>query len=300
MPLTGLLVPLLTPLTADGALDPAAVAGHVDRLLDLAPLDGVVALGTTGEFADLTADERDEIVAATVEAVRGRVPVVAGIGGLGTTEAIAHAERAVARGADAVLALPPLYWKLDDEGVFRHYAALAQAVPVPLLLYDYPALSGTPLSPSLVARAARELPTAVGVKQSGPELRTTTATVALTRPGRPEFAVLTGAADHLLPALLAGAHGAIAAIGNVDPRPLVQLLEAHRAGDLAEAAARHREVLDLLDIPGLCKPPVLALKAAAAVLGSPLRSVVRTPPTGNLEAIVSAARTHAKRRQAVQ
>lgn len=277
MRLHGVFVPLLTPLDDALRLDVGALHAHVERLLE-AGVDGVVALGTTGEFADLTAEERAEVVGATVRAVARRVPVVAGIGGVGTAEACAHAQRARAAGADAVLALPPLYWKLDDDGLLRHYEAITRATPLPVVLYDFPSLSGTPLSPVFVDRAARALEQVVGVKQSAGEQRLTHAVLARVKPHRPEFAVLTGAADLVLPSLLAGADGTIAAIGNVDARPLVALLAAHERGDLAAAVDEHRRVLDLLAIPALARPPLLALKVAAQVFGSPIGPAVRTPP----------------------
>lgn len=277
MHLRGLYVPLLTPLRPDGRLDLPAIRGHVDRLLANGVV-GVVALGTTGEFADLTPDERSEVVAATVAAVDGRAPVLAGVGAVGTAEACAHARAAEAVGADGVLSLPPLYWKLGEGALFRHFATVSEATGLPVLLYDFPALAGTPLSPALVDRVARELPSVVGIKQSGPELRVVHATLKRVKEHRPDFAVLTGAADLVLPGLLAGTDGTIAAIANVTPAPLAAMLTAVAAGDVALAVDCHRQVLQLLGVSALCAPPILALKAAAAVFGSPLSAVVRTLP----------------------
>lgn len=280
----GLFVPLLTPLRTDGALDIAGLAPHVDRMLD-AGVDGLVALGTTGEFADLTARERAEVVHATVEAVAGRAPVIAGVGGLGATEAGEHARAAAAAGVDAVMALPPLYWKLDGEGVVRHYAQICAATDLPVVLYDFPSLSGTPLLPPTVRRIADELDQVVGIKLSGPELRVAHGTVKLVKADHPDFSVLIGAADLVLPGLLGGADGSIAAIANVDPEPLVTLFDAYERGDLAGTRRAHERVLALLAIPALCSPPILALKAAARALGSPIEPVVRTSPGDEAEIV---------------
>ncbi len=273
----GLFVPLLTPMAADGSLDAPAVAGHVRRLLD-GGVDGLVALGTTGEFADLTAAERSEMITAAVAAVAGRVPVLVGVGAVGTTMACTYAAAAEAAGADGVLSLPPLYWKLSESALVRHFAAVCEATALPVLLYDFPALAGTALTPALIERVARELAQVVGIKQSGAELRVTHQVLARVKPIRPDFAVMTGAAELVLPGLLAGTDGTIAAIANVSPKPLAGLLTALRSGDVTAAAARHREVLRLLAIPALSAPPILALKAAAAAFGSPLAPVVRTWP----------------------
>lgn len=277
MHVEGLYVPLLTPLSPDGAVDTDAVRGHVERLL-AAGIDGVVALGTTGEFADLTADERAAVVAATVDAVGGRVPVLAGAGGVGTAEARAHARAAADAGADGVLVLPPLYWKLGPDGLVRHFAGVAEATGLPLLLYDFPALSGTPLTPPVVAQVAAAVPRIAGIKLSGPELRVVHGALTGAKAADPRFSVMVGAADLALPALLAGADGMIAAIANVDPTPLIGLRAAVRAGDLETAVRHHARVLALLSVPALSSPPILALKAAARACGSPLEPVVRTIP----------------------
>lgn len=274
--IAGLFVPLLTPLSEGGAVDTPAIAGHVERLLD-GGVEGLVALGTTGEFADLLADERAAVVAATVTAAAGRVPVLAGVGAVGAAEACGHARAAASAGADGLLALPPLYWKLDDDALLRHFESVAAATDLPLLLYDFPALAGTALSPALVERAAA-MEKIIGIKQSGPELGVTHAVLRRVKAERPDFSVMTGAADLVLPGLLAGTDGTIAAIANVDPGPLARMLAAHRAGDLTVAAACHEDLRTHLPIAALSRPGILALKAAARALGSPIEPVVRTWP----------------------
>ncbi len=277
MRLHGLFVPLLTALARSGQIDPGAIRGHVDRML-AGGVDGLVALGTTGEFADLLPQERAQVVGAVVDACGGRAPVLAGVGAVGAAEACEHARRAADAGADAVLVLPPLYWKLSGDGLVRHYAAVCAATSLPVVLYDFPALTGSPLLPPLVERLVRELDQVVGVKLSGPELRTLHEVARRTRPHRPDFSVLVGSADLVLPALLGGADGAIVALANVDPAPFVRLSAAVAAGDLDAARREHERVLTLMAIPALARPPILALKAAARALGSPLEPVVRTEP----------------------
>jgi 4-hydroxy-tetrahydrodipicolinate synthase len=281
-------VPLLTPLRAGGGLALDAIPACVERVLE-AGVDGLVALGTTGEFADLTAAERASVAGAVVQAVGGRVPVLAGVGGVGTTEACEHARAATDAGADGVLVLPPLYWKLDGDPLVAHFSSVAGATTLPVLLYDFPSLSATPLEPALVARVVAEVPRVVGIKLSGPQLRVAHGIVARVKPGRPDFAVMMGAVDLVLPGLLGGADGTIAAIANVAPSAVVELVEAFEAGDLASAWRHHRRVLELLAIPALATPPVLALKAAAAACGAPLEPVVRTAPAGS-DAVAARAR----------
>lgn len=289
MKVRGTYVPLLTPMRQGGGVALDAIPACVDRLVE-AGVDGILALGTTGEFADLTATERAAVASAVVEAAGDRIPVLVGAGGIGATEACEHARAAADAGASGVLVLPPLYWKLDSDALVDHFGLVAGATSLPFLLYDFPSLSGTPLSAAVVERVVTEVPHCAGIKLSGPELRVAHGIIRRVKPVRPDFGVMIGAVDLVLPGLLAGADGTIAAVANVAPHVLVQLVEAFEAGDLATARQLHRRVLELLAIPALSVPPVLALKAAAAARGAPLEAVVRTEPPGADEVVAQARR----------
>lgn len=272
---SGVYVALLTPFDEDGRVDPEGVTALVEHTL-AGGVDGVVALGTTGEFADLTADERRTVVEATVAAVGGRVPVVVGIGAVGTAEACRQAEEAGRWGADAVLSLPPLFWKLDDAETFGHFAAVAAASEVPVLLYDIPAFSGSRLSPALVRRVAEELPSVVGIKLTVSDFRSVSDIIAAVKPVRPDFSVTVGFEDLGLPALLSGADGLISGLANFAAPLLRSMYTAARQGDLAAAAAAHAEVLRLFPVYFQTNPPILALKVMARALGVPIEPRVRT------------------------
>jgi 2-dehydro-3-deoxy-D-pentonate aldolase len=289
MHVRGLYVALVTPMRADGSLDLEAVAGHVERMLAQGA-DGFVALGTTGEFADLTPRERHAVAEATIDAAAGRAPVLVGVGAVGTTEACEHARAAADAGADGLLSLPPLYWKLADAGLLAHFEQVAGATDLPLLLYDFPSLAGTALTPDLVARVARDIEGVVGIKLSGAELRKAHAVLGLVKPQRPDFSVMIGAAELIMPAVLAGADGAIAALPNIDPRPVARLLRCLAHDDHVGAAQQHRRILEMLAITGLASPPILALKAAAQACGSPLHAQVRTPPADPDRVVAEATR----------
>jgi 4-hydroxy-tetrahydrodipicolinate synthase len=272
---SGLFVALLTPFNAEGDLDPAALSGLVEHTLR-GGVDGVVALGTTGEFADLTPEERLVVLETTVAAVRGRVPVIAGIGALSTTEACRHAAVAEQAGADAVLSLPPLFWKLDDDELFEHFAAVARATKLPVLLYDIPVFAGTSLSPALVRRVAEELPSVVGIKLTVTDFRSVSSILTAVKPVRPEFSVTVGFEDLGLPALLSGADGLISGMANFDAPTLRSLIDAVVKDDLTAAARAHADVLRLFPVYFQANPPILALKVLAGALGVPLAPTVRT------------------------
>jgi 2-dehydro-3-deoxy-D-pentonate aldolase len=272
--LAGVYVALLTPFSAGGDVDRDALGALLERTL-AGGVDGVVALGTTGEFADLLPDERRTVVQTTVATVRGRVPVVVGVGAVGTAESCRHAEDAEAAGADAVLSLPPLYWKLDDAELFAHFAAIAGATSLPVVLYEFPALSGTSLSPQLVRRISQELPSVVGIKLTVPDLRSVVEMLGAVKPGRPDFRVTVGFEDLALSALLHGADGLISGLANVCPSTLRRLVRAVADGDLGAAAQAHAEVLRLVPVYFQSNPPTLAVKALARASGVGIDARVR-------------------------
>jgi 4-hydroxy-tetrahydrodipicolinate synthase len=272
---TGLFVALLTPFDDEGDLDRDALTGLVEHTLR-GGVDGVVALGTTGEFADLTPAERLAVVETTVAAAHGRVPVIAGIGALGTAEACGHAAVAQQAGADAVLSLPPLFWKLDDAELFEHFAAVTRATELPVLLYDIPVFAGASLSPALVRRVAEELPSVIGIKLTVPDFRSVSAVLTAVKPVRPDFSVTVGFEDLGLAALLAGADGLISGMANFSAPTLRSLVDAVAGGDLAAAARAHADVLRLFPVYFQANPPILALKALAAALGVGIGPRVRS------------------------
>jgi 4-hydroxy-tetrahydrodipicolinate synthase len=272
---SGLHVALLTPFDAQGGLDRDGLAGLVEHTLR-GGVDGVVALGTTGEFADLTPPERLAVVETTVAAVGGRVPVVVGIGALGTAEACDQAALAQRSGADAVLCLPPLFWKLDDAELFEHFAAVARASDLPVLLYDIPVFAGASLSPALVRRVAEEVPSVVGIKLTVTDFRSVSSVLAAVKPVRPDFAVTVGFEDLGLAALLAGADGLISGMANFSAPVLRSLVDAVARDDLPAAARAHADVLRLFPVYFQTNPPILALKVLAGALGVDIAPHVRT------------------------
>lgn len=271
---SGVYVALLTPFGTAGEVDHTALPRLVEHTL-AGGVDGVVTLGTTGEFPDLSPDERRAVVETTVSAVHGRVPVVAGVGALGTAEACRNARAVTAAGADAVLSLPPLYWKLDDAELFAHFAAVAEATDLPVLLYEFPVLSGTSLSPHLVRRISEELPSVIGIKLTVPDLRSVVEMLDAVKPGRPDFRVTFGFEDLALSALRAGADGLISGLANVCPAPMRRLFRAVAEGDLLAAAQAHAEVVPLVPVYYQCTPSTLAVKTLARACGAPIEARVR-------------------------
>lgn len=267
---------LVTPFDERGKLDLRATEAVLDRHIE-AGVDGVVALGSTGEFSHLEGDERRYFAERVAELINGRVPLIVGVGSSGTREAISLAQHAEKSGADAVVAVSPFYWKVGEEALFRHFASISESVSVPTLIYNFPMLTGIELSPALVRRIAEECPNVVGIKDTVQVYTHTVEVIQETKSVRPDFAVLAGFEDQILPALLAGADGSICGLANVAPELFVNLVRAFESGDLEEAASLHPRVLSLLALGAVSDPPIGAIKLAMNKLGFPISPTVRGP-----------------------
>ena len=272
----GLMPAMVTPFDERGEVDLVATEAVVERFIE-AGVDGIAPLGSTGEFSHLTSEERKRFAKEVVRIVAGRVPLVIGVGAAGTKEMVELARHAEGAGADAVLVVSPFYWKVGEEALFRHFATVAESVNIPVVVYNLPMLTGIDLSPSLIARIAGECPNAVSLKDTVTEYFHTVGALREVKRVRPDFSVLSGWEDLILPSLLAGADGSICAFANVAPELFVELVRAAQTGDLARATELHRRVLSLVTLGAYSDPPIGAIKLAMKKLGIPISPTVRGP-----------------------
>lgn len=273
---SGLMPAMVTPFDERGEIDLRATEAVVERLVG-AGVDGVAALGSTGEFSHLEADERRRFAEDLAAIVAGRVRLVIGAGATGTREAARLARHAETIGADGVLVVSPFYWKVGEEALFRHFAAVAESVSIPVLVYNFPMLTGVDLSPALMQRIAHECPNVVGMKDTVTEYSHSVKVMREVREVRPDFTMLAGFEDQILPTMLSGGDGSICGLGNVAPELFVELVRAAGSGDLERAVESHRRILPLMGIGGLSDPPMGAIKLAMNVLGVPISPAVRGP-----------------------
>src|SRR5215211_595342 len=273
---TGLMPAMVTPFDERGEVDLGATEAVVERFIE-AGVDGISPLGSTGEASHLASEERNRFIEEITRIVGGRVPLVVGVGAAGTREAIELARHAEGVGVDAVLIVSPFYWKVGEEALFRHFAAVAESVDLPLLVYNLPMLTGIDLSPSLITRIAAECPNVTGLKDTVTEYRHTVGVLREVKGVRPDFSVLAGWEDLILPSLLAGADGSICAFANVAPELFVDMVQSAKDSDLQRAAELHRRVLSLVTLGTYSDPPISAIKLAMNKLGVPISSAVRGP-----------------------
>jgi 4-hydroxy-tetrahydrodipicolinate synthase len=228
--LSGSIVALVTPMKADGAVDFAALESLIEWHIEEGT-HGIVPMGTTGESATLDTPEHLMVIRRTIEVVAGRIPVIAGTGSNSTAESIHQTQEAERIGADACLLVTPYYNRPTQEGLFRHYQAIAEVTRVPLVLYNVPARTACDLKPETVARLA-VIDGIIGIKEASGDANR----VAAIRERVPEeFVVLSGEDALTLRMMELGAKGTISVTANVLPRMMSEFCSAFLRGDFATA-----------------------------------------------------------------
>ncbi|MDD4915520.1 MAG: 4-hydroxy-tetrahydrodipicolinate synthase [Methylococcales bacterium] len=226
----GSIVALVTPMTEDGAIDESSLKKLVEFHIEQGS-DALVAVGTTGESATLDENEHCHVISIVVEAVAGRIPVIAGTGANCTREAIHLTARARLLGVDACLLVTPYYNKPTQEGLYRHYRAIAEAVDIPLILYNVPGRTACDMLPETVGRLSA-IANIVGIKEATGKLERLRQIRDLTGD---DFAIYTGDDATSREFCLLGGNGSITVSGNVAPKLLHDMLAAALRGDSAAA-----------------------------------------------------------------
>jgi 4-hydroxy-tetrahydrodipicolinate synthase len=236
MSFAGTYTALVTPFQ-NGAFDRGAFRALVEMQIS-GGVEGIVPVGTTGESPTLTHEEHTEVIQTAIETARGRCKVMAGTGSNSTAEAISLTREAERLGADAVLLVAPYYNKPSQEGVYRHYRAIAGAVGIPIILYSIPGRCGIEIGVETVARLANDCSNIVGIKEAGGSVER----VSQLRQAVPEpFEILSGDDSLTLPFLSAGGVGVISVASNLVPREISALVRAWRDGRIQEAVDAHKQ-----------------------------------------------------------
>ena len=238
---TGVGTALITPFTRDGSLDEAAITRLARRQID-AGIHFLVPCGTTGETPTLSDEERRRVVELVVEAADGRVPVVAGAGGYDTKEVVRAAREMHAAGADGLLSVTPYYNKPTPEGLFQHFSAIADATPLPIILYNVPGRTGCNIDAATCARLAT-IPNVVAVKEASGNIQQM---VEICHAVPDDFLVLSGDDALTLPLMAIGGRGIISVAANEIPAEMVAMVEHAEGGDAAAARRVHASILPLM------------------------------------------------------
>src|SRR5512139_1398961 len=260
-PFTGVGTALVTPFTSSGAVDEAAVVRLARRQIDKG-VHFLVPCGTTGEAPTLSPEERRRVVELVVDEARGRVRVLAGAGGYDTREVVESARVMREAGADGLLSVTPYYNKPAPDGLVRHYQAIAEATPLPIVVYNVPGRTGCNVDPSTLARLAA-IPNVAAVKEASGNMTQICEVVKAVPEG---FLVLSGDDALTLPAMAVGARGVISVASNEVPGEMAELVEAAERNDFAAAREVHARLLPLM-LANFAESNPIPVKAAMARMG---------------------------------
>lgn len=269
--LSGAYTALVTPFR-EGKVDEKALRDIVEFQIS-GGIDGLVPCGTTGESATLTHEEHKKVVEVTIDAAGGRVPVIAGTGSNSTEETIELTRHAKDAGAGAALLITPYYNKPTQEGLYLHYRAVAEAVDIPLILYNVPGRTAVNMLPDTVARLAA-IDNITGVKEATADMEQSSWLKMLCAD---DFAILSGDDATLLPFLSLGGNGVISVVSNVVPGEMAALCRAYFEGNIDEARRIHYRLLPLAKVM-FCETNPIPVKEAVHMMGM-MTEEIRLPLT---------------------
>jgi len=280
MKFKGIIPAVCTWFKEDGALDFITQFHHIDYLIE-GGVHGLFIQGSGGEFAYLTHSERKEHASEVVKHVNGRVPVLLGVASNSTDEAVDLARHAQRVGAEGIVAVTPFYWKITDDLMLEYYAAIGRSCSLPLLAYNFPALTGQRLSSRLLLKMKEAIPTLSGIKDTIDSQAHIRNIALMVKAIHSDFSVLAGLDEYLLGTLAVGGDGLIGSTVNFLPKISVDLYQAFLNKDFDEVMECHRKISILTEISTLSSPPVAATKEAVIAMGGSGSSYVR-PPLGKV------------------
>ena len=261
MKFAGSYVALVTPFQADGSVDFGKLRELVNWHLAQGT-DGIVALGTTGESSTMSHEEDDEVARCIIETVNGKIPVIVGAGSNCTQTQLEKSRKYHDLGADGLLLITPYYNKANDEGMYRHFATVADAVDTPVILYNVPGRTGCAISPACCARLAKH-PNIAGIKEASGNI---SYTAKIARLLGDDFCMFSGNDDMIVPVMSLGGCGVISVWANICPKECHDLVAAFAAGDVATARAMQLRYLELINAL-FCEVNPIPIKEAMNQLG---------------------------------
>ena len=275
----GSFVALVTPFK-NGKIDEEALKNIIEFQVSNGT-NGIVPCGTTGESATLSVEEHNQVVEITVQAVNGRIPVIAGSGSNSTGEAIKLTRHAKEVGANAALHITPYYNKPTQEGLYQHFKKIAGEVDIPIILYNVPSRTSVNMMPETTARLA-EIKNIVGIKEATGNLQQISETIKLCGDN---FSVISGDDANTLPIMAAGGNGVISVTANIAPEKISALCKSCLEGNFSDARKLHYELLDLNNIMFIETSPV-PVKTSLSLMGK-ITGELRLPLTPLSESSLS-------------
>ena len=265
----GIITPILTPMNpGDESINLAEFRNQIERQI-AGGVHGIFPFGTNGEGYILSLKEKEELLEAAVDQVKGRVPVYAGSGCISTRDTIYMSKRAEELGADALSIITPSFALASQKELYDHFVEVAKHVNIPIILYNIPPRTGNKILPETVEKLARDVDVIVGAKDSSGDLDNLMAYIERTRDIGKDFAVLAGNDGNILKCLKAGGAGGIAGRANLYPKTVASIYDLFKAGKLDEAQAAQDSVATLQRVFKFGNPNTI-IKKAVAMMGYPV------------------------------
>ena len=282
------ITPAITPLLENGHIDTEGAAALYEYLIQ-GGVDGILVLGSIGEFFALPAEDKKTLIRTAVKVVRGRLPLIVGPGSTVREDVVSLSRFALEEGADAVMIVPPYYFALTDRDVFEWFDGLADEIGGRIYLYNFPDRTGYTIAPEVVARLAEKHAIIVGIKDTIGGMDHTRELIKLVRPVRPDFEIYSGFDDNFCHNVLSGGSGCVAGLSNIVPEITSAAARAARAGDFEALQESQQKIDRLMDIYSVGAPFVPFVKAAVRLRGLPVTDIATpplpTPTEAQIEAI---------------
>ena len=266
--LKGIITPILTPMNADESVNLEELRNQIERLID-GGVHGIFPFGTNGEGYILNEKEKEAVLEAAIDQVKGRVPVYAGSGCISTADTIRMSVRAQELGADVLSIITPSFAVASQKELYDHYVEVAKHVDTPIVLYNIPARTGNKLLPETVAKLAKDVDVIVGAKDSSGDWENLKAYIQQTRDLEKDFYVLSGNDSLILPSLKEGGFGGIAGCSNVYPHVLSSIYNLFKEGKIEEAEAAQESIASFRAVFKYGNPNTV-VKKAVSMLGYPV------------------------------
>lgn len=295
----GVLSPIITVLDEQGRIDFKGNEAHINRLIGNG-INGILFLGSIGEFFTLSMEEKKEFIKFAIKTVNKRVPVLIGTGGTVQAEVIELTRFAEQAGADAAVIISPYYFKLNTETIYHYYASIARSTSLPIVLYNFPDRTSYDLTPELVLRLVKEFDNIVGIKDTVDNISHTRKMIRIVKAERPDFSVLSGFDEYLIPNLMAGGDGVLSGLTNIIPQVFAGLMNAYAAKDLDRVAVAQAKISLLMSLYDVSEPFIAGIKGAAAATGQPFVPAVKEPAAGLTTAQLQTIQELLKKAEAIQ
>ena len=259
---TGAGVAIITPMNSDGSVNYEEFAKLIDFQIDN-QTDSIIVCGTTGESATLSEEEHSEVIRFCIKHVNGRVPVIAGTGSNCTATAVKLSKEAEEAGADGLLVVTPYYNKATQNGLIAHYTEIANAVNIPIIMYNVPSRTGCNILPATAAKLFKEVDNIVGIKEASGDISQVATLMALTNG---EIDLYSGNDDQIVPIMSLGGKGVISVLSNIAPRQTHEIVMDYVNGDVKSSCRKQLEAIELVKAL-FCEVNPIPVKEAANLMG---------------------------------